>query len=401
MTQGSPATASPSGAAASYDLAVVGSGIVGLGHAYAAARRGLSVVVLDRASSISGASIRNFGHLCFTPQHGLARELGYASREIWLRLAREAGFWLRPSGTLVVARHDDELEVLAEASRAGNVVMLDAAQTLSRIPVSPQGVIGGAHLPDDLQVNPRQAAAAISAHLESLGVDFRFRTAVTAVRAGRVETTRGPISAGRIVVAVNHDIDQLYPELAEKRGIRRCGLDMLRVDAGLRAPLEAPLLTGWSLIRYAAFAGTPAAVRLRERLHGERPELAALDLNQMYTQLPDGSLIVGDTHYKGETITPFQQQGAFDTLLAETSVLFGVPRPRVIERWQGVYASAPQEFLVEEPEPGVHLVAVTTGIGMTCGLGLAEGVIAEALGEAPARSISSRKTRIPSSKGAS
>ncbi|MFF2275968.1 TIGR03364 family FAD-dependent oxidoreductase [Agromyces sp. NPDC058126] len=365
-----------------YDVAVVGSGVVGLGAALAAHRRGLRVVVLERGSEPSGASIRNFGHLCFTPQHGAARELALASREVWLRLARDADVWLRESGTLVAARHDDELEVLAElAALRGDdeVVLLDEHDAAARIPLAPGTAVGGAFLPRDLQASPRQALGAIAGHLEREGVEFRRRTAVGRVGSGRVETSRGPIDAGEIVVAVNHDLDQLFPDLAEERGIVRCALDMLRVDAGLAAPLAAPVLTGWSLVRYGAFAATEAARRLRERLHAERPDLAALDLNQMYTQLPDGSLIVGDTHFRGATVAPFQSEAAFEALLAEAGSFFGVPRPRVIERWQGVYASGPEEFLVERPEPGVHLAAATTGIGMTCGLGLAERVVGRAL----------------------
>lgn len=372
-----------------FDVAVVGSGLVGLGHALAAVRRGLRVVVIDRASEISGASTRNFGHLCFTPQSGLALQFALASRPIWLALAAQAGLWVRESGTVVVARHPDELAVLSElaAARSGTgqpeVRLLDAAELEARVPVAAGSTVGGAHLPADLQVNPREAVSGLAAHLAGRGVEFRMRTAVTKVETGGLDTTRGRIDADTVIVAVNHDIDQLYPEAAERAGIRRCGLDMLRVDAGLRMPLSAPLLTGWSLLRYAAFAATPAAAAVRARLHRDRPDLAELDLNQMYTQLPDGSLIVGDTHYRGESVAPFQRERAFDLLLEATGELFGVARPRVLERWQGVYASGDSEFLIEQPEPGVHLVSVTTGIGMTTGLGLAEHVIAGAGYSAP------------------
>ncbi len=43
------------------DLAVVGAGIIGLAHALAAAKRGLSVIVFDRNEQAVGASVRNFG----------------------------------------------------------------------------------------------------------------------------------------------------------------------------------------------------------------------------------------------------------------------------------------------------------------------------------------------------
>nr|WP_201471172.1 TIGR03364 family FAD-dependent oxidoreductase [Microbacterium hydrocarbonoxydans] len=371
------------------DVVVVGSGIVGLGSAYAAVRRGLRVIVIDRTDGPVGATIRNFGHLCIGAQHGEARRYADASRELWLRLARDAGFWLRESGTLVAARHVDELAVLDEASRGGGIRMLDADELLRRAPLRAAGLLGGAHIETDLQTDPRTAAAAIVRHLAALGVEFRFRTAVTSVaeRSGgatRVETTRGAVEAGAAGIAVNHDIDQLLPEVAERVGVVRCALDMMRAAVTVRHPLAAPLLTGWSLVRYGRFADTASSATLRERLHAERPDLAALDLNQMYTQLPDGTLIIGDSHATATAPEPFQTEAAFTAFLAEAEALFDMPAPRVLERWQGVYAKGPQEFLIERIDEGVLALAATTGIGMTTGLGLAEENLAAAFGWAPA-----------------
>ncbi|SKA96105.1 FAD dependent oxidoreductase TIGR03364 [Agreia bicolorata] len=365
-----------------FDVVVVGAGIVGLGAALAAIDRGCSVLVIDRASEIAGASIRNFGHLCFTPQSGIARDFALASREIWLRLARDAGFWIDDAGTLVVARHDDEMHLLRElaaqrARSAGDPVEVEllTADEIEEQAALPAGsAVGGARLPRDLQVDPRFAAAAIRDYLRGRGVEFRMRTAAGRIESGRVDTSRGPVDAGLIVVAVNHDIDQLFPALAERHGVIRCGLDMLRVTADLPRPLTGPLLTGWSLVRYSAFTDITASAAVRDRLTAERPDLAGFDLNQMYTQRPDGSLIVGDSHWKGATILPFQPEAAAHAFLDEFEALFQ-SQPAVVERWQGVYATAPQEFLIEEIAPGVLVTVVTTGIGMTTGLGLAEQVI--------------------------
>ncbi|MET1018358.1 MAG: TIGR03364 family FAD-dependent oxidoreductase [Microterricola sp.] len=392
-----------------FDVAIVGAGVVGLGHALAAIDRGLSVVVVDRAADISGASIRNFGHACVSAQSGQARVYAERSRELWLRIAAETGIWLRTSGAWLVARADDEAAVLADFAAAQNgaqataqtpaqttvqrpgtaeapapVELLSAAQMRAAVPALGADVVGGAWMRDDLQLNPREAVPALARWLATRGVQFRWQSAVRSVKSGVLSTSRGHIAADTIIVAVNHDIDQLFGEVAQAVGIRRCGLDMMRVRVELPGgpgthpfALPGPLLTGWSMLRYSAFAASPATIALRERLERQHPQLMALDLNQMYTQLPDGSLIVGDTHYRGQSVTPFQQEGAFDALAAITSELFGGARLQVLERWQGVYASGPDEFLVESPLPGVHIVAATTGIGMTCGLGLADSVIAE------------------------
>lgn len=351
-----------------YDLAVVGAGIVGLGHAAAALERGLRVVVIDRATAITGSSIRNFGQIGTSVHTGVAAEYADLSRDIWLRLAERAGFWARETGSVLVARAADELAVLEEA---GLGELLTASQVSDLVPVV--GAVGGMRRTRDLQVDPREAAPAIARYLEAQGVEFRWRTSAVGVSPGTLHTARGDISADAIVFAVNFDVDQLFPEIAEAHGVERCGLDMLLADG---VGLTIPVLTGTSMLRYRAFADTRAAAAVRERYARETPELFERDVNQMYAERPDGTLLVGDTHYRGTAIAPFQDEEAFELLLRLSTDLFGRPL-RVRQRWQGVYASAPEPFLIAAPGDGIRVVSVTTGIGMTTGLGLAATVIDE------------------------
>lgn len=359
-----------------YDVVVVGAGIVGLGMAYEATRQGARVAVVDRASVVLGASVRNFGHACVTPQTGEAAGYAREARRRWLELAPLAGFTARERGSHVVARRPEELAVLEDSRAAGAAIrLLDAAETAAAVPVDPDTALGGAHLAEDLQVDPREAAPAIARWLAEQGVAFHWRTPVLEVTPGAVRTGRGVLQADRVVVCTNHDLDQLFPELAESIGMVRCRLHMLRATIPLTFPLATPLLTGWSLLRYSGFAAMPSAGALRERLAGDLPDGIRWDLNQMYTSPPDGSVIVGDTHERSADAPPFQDEDGFRLLVAETERLFGAP-VTVLDRWQGVYASAPgREFLVEQPLPGVDVVTVTTGIGMTTGLGIAPAVL--------------------------
>lgn len=372
-------TPTSSTTAPAFDVVVIGAGIVGLAHAYEALLQGLSVVVVDRAGgAVHGASVRNFGHACITPQTGEARGYATEARRRWLDLAGAAGFTARESGTVVVARTAAELAVVEEyAASDPDTERLDARAVVDRVPVDPDPVVGGAFLPLDLQVDPREAAPAIATWLASQGVRFSWRTTALTVESGRVTTSRGTFEADRIVVCTNHDVDRLFPRLAEQADVVRCRLHMLRADVDLRFPLSVPLFTGWSLLRYSGFAAMPSAGALRESLRASLPAGVAWDLNQMYTSPFDGSLIIGDTHVRDVDAPPFQDEAGFELVIAETERLFGVERIRVRERWQGVYASAPgREFLIEEPLPGVHVVTVTTGIGMTTGLGIAPSVLA-------------------------
>ncbi len=366
-----------------YDVVVVGSGIVGLAHAYHAYQRGLTVAVIDHADKVTGASVQNFGHACITAQSGEALEYARAGRRHWLDLSRAAGFWSRESGTHCVARHEDEMTVLrqfAEARGSSQTELLDREQILDRLPISADNVVGGLYMPLDLQVDPRRAAPSIAEWLEKSGVDFYWRTAATSFDTGTVHTSRGDLHADTIFVTVNVDVDRLFPEYAERGGLLRCRLHMMRAQITLSAPLPTPLFTGWSLLRYSGFEGLPAVTDVATRLSREYPDYLALDLHQMYTPQPDGSVLIGDTHIRDISSSPFQSEAGFDALITETKAMFGVDRIEITERWQGVYSSAPEsEFLLVEPIPGVHVVTVTTGIGMTTSMGLAEAGLARAL----------------------
>ncbi|WP_298227966.1 TIGR03364 family FAD-dependent oxidoreductase [Gryllotalpicola sp.] len=362
-----------------YDLAVVGAGIVGLAHAWHAARGGLRVVVLERDEFAAGASIRNFGHICTTAQNGTALDYALRARSEWLTLGAAAGFPVAEAGTVVVARTSAELAVLEEFApqRDGHVALLTAAEVAERAGFDAPDAVGGAHFALDLRLNSPSAVPALTAHLETLGVEFRFGVNVQRVEPGIVLTSSGEIVAERTVVCVGHDVDRFFPELASAVGIRRCRLRMMEIDAPGGIQVAPGILTGTSLLRYDGPASTGAAEALRAEVAETAPELVENAVNLMFTQRPHGSLVIGDTHHYGITESPFEDEAVDELLLREFSRLLGADSLRVRRRWRGIYASsAAQDFLVEQPVPGVSVVSVTTGIGMTCALGLAATTLA-------------------------
>jgi D-hydroxyproline dehydrogenase subunit beta len=365
------------------DVAIAGAGIVGLAHAYDALRRGLSVVVVERDERARGASVRNFGHGCVTAQAGDGLAYGLVARERWLALAEEAGFWARPTGTVMVARADDELAVMAEFAAARGpeqAALLSPDEVRERVPAA--GVIGGLWMPGDLRVDARTAIPALAAWLAEQGVRFFYNTATTGFAPGALHTARGTIAADAVVLALGHDTDRLLPTTAEAIGLRRCALQMLRVAAPGGARIDPAVFTGLSILRYGGFADMPSLAPLEARFRAERPDLLDAQINLMLTQRPDGDLIVGDSHHYARTPSPFRDEAVDDLILAETAALLGVDRLAVKERWGGIYAHAPgREFLIDAPAAGVRAVAVTSGIGMTTALGLAPSVLDELLTE--------------------
>jgi FAD dependent oxidoreductase TIGR03364 len=365
------------------DVLVVGAGIAGLSHAIAAVERGLTVTVIDRDARAVGASIRNFGHACVTAQSGELAELALVARHKWLQYGRAAGAYVVESGALTIARTPAESAVLDELSasrESGQVRLLTEHEVRERLGAPKGGrhldptIRGGALLRDDLRVDPREAVGALAAWLaEQPGVTFSWRTSFLGASDGVVRTTRGDFHATRTIVCVGHDLDLLYPELAERHEVERCALQMARVQPPEGFTLHPAVLTGTSMLRYPAFAETDAAAALRVEMAAEHPELVDIVANVMFTQRPDGTLIVGDSHRYAVTHDPFLAEPTADILLDAVARILGVARLHVIERWQGVYAfSSQQPFLIAEPVPGVTVAIVTSGVGMTISLGLAE-----------------------------
>ncbi|MEL7977444.1 FAD-dependent oxidoreductase [Isoptericola sp. F-RaC21] len=384
---------------ATADLVVVGAGIVGLAHALEAHARGHSVLVVERDPRPDGASARRSGHVAVTTQDAATLSCALASRERWLKLGREAGFWVKDTGAVVVARSADELAVLDDlvAARDGDAQLLDAAQASERARVAAGDVVGGAFLPLDLRIEPRDALRALAASLDARPrADVAWSTTALTFEAGTgrtlVRTSRGEVVARRVLVAVGPDLDRFFPGDIARAGLRPDVRQVLQVAAPGRAhdPAGPAVLGGTSLLRDAATAHSPALADVRERLRTNAPEL--LDAGVHLAITPHGdTLLLGEARRTdadrredaGLDRDPERSEAADALLLREAETLLGrpvevrrrwsvpdlaVPRPR-----RGPFAGTP--FVVTDPTPGVTTVTVADGLGTTTALGLAAKVV--------------------------
>src|ERR1700712_2602540 len=94
---------------------IIGAGIVGLATARALAVRGYRITVFERNEQAVGASIRNFGMVWPIGQAtGPLYDRAMLSRSIWKEICIEANIWHNEVGSLHLAYHDDELQVIKE-----------------------------------------------------------------------------------------------------------------------------------------------------------------------------------------------------------------------------------------------------------------------------------------------
>lgn len=362
------------------DLVIVGAGIIGLAHAAEAVHRGLTVDIVERDAEAVGASVRNFGHACITAQGPDLLATAQTSRRGWLRTAAQCGFWAPEAGAIVLARSPAEAALIEEFrdQRGTEAVRLLTADEVNARLAGPArtpdpAIVGAALFPADLRVDPRTTVATIAAWLaDQPGVRFHWRTNAVRCTDAAVHTSRGVVRGRHVLVCVGHDLDLLYPATAEDNDVVRCRLQMALVRAPAGYELDAAVLTGTSMLRYAGMANLPAAMSVRAELERGNPELLELGANMMFTRRPDGTVLIGDSHHYGVAAPPFLDEGVSAHLLGGIARVLGVDRLQVLQRWQGVYASSGRtDVLRAHHEPTVSSVTVTTGLGMTLAFGLA------------------------------
>jgi len=365
----------------SYDVAIVGAGIVGLAHALAASRLGLSVIVLDRDAQANGASVRNFGFVTVTGQEqGAVWRRARRSRDVWAEIAGPAGIPIEQRGLLMVAQRPEAavlLEAFMDSEMAEGCVWLDRTAATERLgPIAPRRLEGALSSPIDLRIESRDAIPALARWLETGGrVTIRRGVAVHGVATGRVETGTGTIRADAVIVCPGDDLTTLFPETLTRASITRCKLQMMRLASpGYRLP--ATIMSDLGLVRYLGYAALPEAAALRVRLETEQPDHLANGIHLIVAQSADGSLIVGDSHHYAPTPDPFSTEEVDSLILDEFAAVFGGVPP-VLERWSGTYASAAGHSIVETPAERVRLVVVTSGTGASTSFALAEEVIGE------------------------
>ena len=372
----------------SFDLAVVGAGIVGLAHALAAARKGLSVVVLDREAEAIGASVRNFGFVTVTGQAaGETWRRALRTRDVWDEVAPAAGIGVEQQGLLLAARRPEAMAVLeafARTEMGEACTLLSPNEATARMPaLRAEALEGALWSPHERRVESRTAVPRLARWLEQAhGVVFHRSTHVRAAEGGRLETTRGTFRAERIAICPGDERLALCDARIRALGISRVRLHMLKVMPAAPVPrLDAAVMSDLSLARYLGYAALPEAQALARRLEQEEAAKLAQGIHLIAVQGADGGLVVGDSHHHEPAPSPFAASRVDDLILAELDAVLDLPARRVVERWQGTYAHLPdRRAVVDAPEPATRLVVVTSGTGASTAFAIGEEVIDELFG---------------------
>ena len=367
----------------SFDIAVVGSGILGLSHAYAAAEKGLKVLLLERNDMPNDASVRNFGFAMVLGQApGKMLTLANRSHDIWGNFATNVGFNVFTQGSLLFARNDIE-ESLLESFYEGPGKDLPYACSLlteSEIEKLYNGRFSrykrALHGTKERVVYSREAIPALAKWIGNHpNVTFKTNTLVYEIdeNQGLLRTTQGEFKADHTFVCSGHDYQTLFQKEISELDPTVCRLQMLRVRPSERFKLEHGIFTGLSCLHYDAFNGLPEIAPLQQLVNEETPLLEQYKIHLLMTPTPYGDIIIGDSHdYHKSTIQPFASS-EIDSIIQSLAEETLGQKVEVVERWQGFYGSKGAEPIsIVKPSSKVTIVLMRTGLGMSVGPALGE-----------------------------
>lgn len=197
------------------DAVVVGAGIIGACCADALAAAGMTVAIVERHALAGGTTAAGEGNILVSDKEpGPELALAQLSNRLWRRLQDELAedIELEAKGGLIVAATSaghDALVDLADRQREAGVearrLTAEAARELE--PQLTTEIVGAVAYPEDLQVQPVLASAAILRRARQRGATLLSDTAVTGIiregdgRVRAVETSRGTIETATVVNA--------------------------------------------------------------------------------------------------------------------------------------------------------------------------------------------------------
>lgn len=368
----------------SADIAIVGAGIVGLAHAYMALRRGYKVVLFDREQFAIGASVRNFGLIWPIGQEpGENLDRAIRSRNHWITVADEAGIWINKNGSLHLAYHDDEWDVLQEfTSLYGHdddykFSLLTQSELKEKSSViNDHDLKGGLWSSTECTVNPREAIRKIPTWLkEKYGLITRFGEVVKSIELPKVETSREKWKVDRVYVCSGADFETLYPNVYDQHKVTKCKLQMMKAITSSHVNIGPTLCAGLTLRHYAAFGKCPSLYRLDQRYDDQNEFLKDNGIHVLLAQ-HGNELIIGDSHHYDRTVEPFDREEINEVILSYLKTFAQLDDLTITERWHGVYPKLNGATnLIVEPDPGVTIVNCLGGAGMTLSFGLAEEIM--------------------------
>ena len=354
----------------SYDVAIIGAGIVGAACAASLSAAGLRVVVIDANGIATGTTAAGMGHLVVMDDSEAQFALTRYSQQLWDRLGDEmpATSEFEHRGTIWVAADDEEMREVQRkhefySSRGVECEVVDASSLREAEPNLREGLAGGLRVKSDSVVYQLTATNFLIENAKSRGAEISVGKKVQAIVANGARLTNGEtITAGTVVNAAGINAPALSP-----------GLEINKRKGHLVITDRYPNFAKHKLVELGYLRSA----------HGSDADSVAFNLQPRVT----GQILIGSSRQFG-----VDDAGADAEILRRMTMraFEFIPALRslsAIRVWTGFRPATPDNLPYIGPSPtqkNVYIAAGHEGLGITTALGTAELITDMIAGREPA-----------------
>jgi D-hydroxyproline dehydrogenase subunit beta len=352
-----------------FDVAVLGAGIVGAACARALAEAGQSVLVLDHAPIGSGATAAGMGHLLVLDDSNAQFALTKRSCQLWNDLAPQLPTDCEhmASGTLWVAADAEEMTAVHQKHKyytAGGVAteILDGRAVAEAEPNLRPGMAGALRVCNDGLIYPPCAARWLIEQARERGAQLRLDSRVVGFRDTEIHLGDGSrVAAGAVMHATGVWTREMFPSipLHPKKG------HLVITD------------------RYPDFIRHPIVeLGYLKSAHGGQRESVAFNLQPRKT----GQMLLGSSRQIDVDTREIEPHMLTRMVARALEYMPTLGRLSAIRTWTGFRAATPDSLPIIGPVahlPGHFLATGHEGLGITTSLGTAELLVAHLTGRTP------------------
>lgn len=352
-----------------YDVVIVGAGIVGAACADAFAGRGLRVAVVDRDVVGSGATAAGMGHIVVMDDSDAQFELTNYSQRLWQQLRPELSddVEYEQTGTIWVAADEEEMaEVLRKRDyyqkRGVAVAVMDARQLKEAERNLRDGLAGGLLVSGDAVLYPPCAARFLIGRAQQSGAKLKLGASVVQISEGSVRLNDGQEIAGGIVVnAAGANAAELT-----------AGIDVKKRKGHLVITDRYPGFLHHQLVELGYLKSA----------HSLSRDSVAFNVQPRRT----GQILIGSSRQYGAEHKEVDQVMLANMVRRAQEYMRALGSMSAVRVWTGFRAATPDKLPLIGPCPGSKSVFLATGhegLGITTSLGTARLLVDQVMGTKP------------------
>jgi len=353
----------------SFDVVIIGAGIVGAACAAEFVRHGMQVAIVDREIVGGGATAAGMGHIVVMDDSEAQFALTRYSQRLWQELKPQLpkDVEYEQCGTIWVAAGEEEM---AEVLRKHNYYKLHrvptevmSAAALKRLePNLREGLVGGLLAPEDAVLYPPCAARFLIERAQLRGAQLRLGASVAQIGHSCVRLSDGAEIRARIIVnAAGADAPALTPgvEIKKRKG------HLLITD------------------RYPGFVSHQVVeLGYLKSAHSVTTDSVAFNVQPRRT----GQILIGSSRQYGA-----EHKEVDDAILARMlqraqEYMPALARLSAIRTWTGFRAATPDKLPLIGPCPCDDSLFFATGhegLGITTSLATARLLVDQIIGATP------------------